>query len=125
MLHIVIIEDETEALEMMLDLLRQDGFNAIGYSSAEEFFMAKDRPVRCLYLVDWKLPGIKGIDIVKSIREKDKTSFIFMLTGYSSQEQLTKALSCGVDEYISKPFDYEVLLAKIKRASFGPSLLAN
>jgi DNA-binding response OmpR family regulator len=112
-----IVEDEQGMLESLMVLFEEDGFSVNGFSSAEDFFMASDRPSRCIYLVDWNLPGIKGLDVIKAIRKNDAVSPIFMVTAYNSSEQMVLALESGADDYITKPFNYDTLLIKVKNAS--------
>lgn len=114
--YVVIIEDEKEILEDLKYLLEKNQFSVFGHLSAEEFFSSKERPDHCVYLVDWNLPGIKGIDIIKTIRLKDKLSPIFMLSAYNKTEQIIEGLKSGADDYITKPFHYEELLVRVQNA---------
>lgn len=113
---IVIIEDEKEIVESLRYLLEKNQFTVHGYYSAEEFFSSKSRPEHSIYLVDWNLPGIKGIDIVRTIRLKDKLSPIFMMSAYNKSDQIIEGLQSGADDYITKPFNYEELLVKVGNA---------
>lgn len=113
---IVIIEDEKEIIESLRYLLEKNLFTVHSYLSAEEFFSAKSRPDHCVYLVDWNLPGIKGIDIIRTIRLKDKISPIFMMSAYNKSDQIIEGLQSGADDYITKPFNYEELLVRVGNA---------
>jgi DNA-binding response OmpR family regulator len=113
---IVIIEDERDILDGLKQLLERTGFEVYGYYSAEEFFSAKERPEHCVYLFDWNLPGIKGIDIVKTIRSKDKISPIFMMSANNKPDQIIEGLQAGADDYVTKPFNYDELLVRLENA---------
>ncbi len=113
---IVIIEDEKEIVESLRYLLEKNQFTVHSYFTAEEFFSAKARPEHCIYLVDWNLPGIKGIDIIRTIRLKDKLSPIFMMSAYNKSDQIIEGLQSGADDYITKPFNYEELLVRVGNA---------
>jgi two-component system alkaline phosphatase synthesis response regulator PhoP len=113
---VVIIEDEKEILEALKYLLERNGFVVQGHLSAEEFFSSRGRPDHCVYLVDWNLPGIKGIDIIRTIRLKDKLSPIFMLSAYNKPEQIIEGLKAGADDYLTKPFHYDELLVRVQNA---------
>lgn len=113
---IIIIEDEKDILEPLTYLLESNQFQVRAYTSAEEFFLAKDRPDYCLYLVDWNLPGIKGIDIIRSIRTKDKLSPIFMMSANNKPDQVIEGLRAGADDYLTKPFNYDELLVRLSNA---------
>ncbi len=114
--NVVIIEDEKEILEALKYLLEKNNFIVQGFQTAEEFFSSRIRPEHCVYLVDWNLPGIKGVDIVKTIRLKDKLSPIFMISAYNKTDQIIEGLQSGADDYITKPFNYDELLARIGNA---------
>lgn len=113
---IVIIEDERDILDGLKQLLERTGFEVFGYYSAEEFFSGKERPEHCVYLFDWNLPGIKGIDIVKTIRSKDKISPIFMMSANNKPDQIIEGLQAGADDYVTKPFNYDELLVRLENA---------
>lgn len=114
--NVVIIEDEKEIVEAIKFVLEKNDFQVFGYGSAEEFFSTKNWPSQCVYLVDWNLPGIKGIDIIKTIRLNDKISPIFMVSAYNSKDQIVEGLKCGADDYITKPFNFEELLVRVSNA---------
>jgi two-component system alkaline phosphatase synthesis response regulator PhoP len=113
---IVIIEDEKDIVESLQYLLEKNEFDVSAFLSAEEFFSAKSRPDHCVYLVDWNLPGIKGLDIIKTIRLKDKISPIFMMSAYNKADQVIEGLESGADDYITKPFNYDELLVRVGNA---------
>ena len=114
--NIIIIEDEKDILDALRQLLGRNEFNVMGFLSAEDFFSAKDRPEHCVYLFDWNLPGIKGIDIVRTIRNKDKISPIFMMSANNKADQIIEGLQAGADDYVTKPFNYDELLVRIENA---------
>lgn len=113
---VVIIEDEKEIIEALKYLLEKNNFVVQGYLSAEEFFTAKNKPENSVYLIDWNLPGIKGIDIVRTIRMNDKISPIFMVSAYNKTEQIIEGLKSGADDYLTKPFNYDELLVRVVNA---------
>ena len=115
--NVVIIEDEEQIVESLRYLLDKEKYTVESFQSAEAFF-AKGSPKRhCLYLVDWNLPGIKGIDIIRTIRTQDKISPVFMMSAYDKPEQILEGLKAGADDYLTKPFCYEELMMKVSNAS--------
>ena len=122
---IVIIEDEKEIVESLKFLLEKNEFTVHAFLSAEEFFNAKHPEEHCVYLVDWNLPGNKGIDIVRTIRHKDKISPIFMMSAYNKSDQIIEGLQSGADDYITKPFNYEELLVRVSNAHLKITTLAD
>jgi two-component system alkaline phosphatase synthesis response regulator PhoP len=114
---IVVIEDEKDILDALKILLEKNGFTVYPFLSAEEFFSSKDKPDHTIYLVDWNLPGIRGVDVVKTIRIKDKIAPIFMMSANNKPDQIIEGLQSGADDYITKPFNYNELLVRVNNAS--------
>lgn len=113
---VTIIEDEQEIGESLSIFLRRKNFEVKHYLSAEEFFSDRDAATDCIYLVDWNLPGIKGIDIIRTIRTRDKFSPIFMVSANSQNQDILQGLKAGADDYLTKPFDFDALAVRIENA---------
>ena len=113
---VTIIEDEKEIGESLAMFLKSKKFEVKHYLSAEDFFSDRAAPPDCIYLIDWILPGIKGIDIIKTIRTRDKLSPIFMLSAYSKSQEVVEGLKAGADDYLTKPFDFDGLAMRIENA---------
>jgi DNA-binding response OmpR family regulator len=111
---VFVIDDEVDFLNSIREFLENDQFEVICFQSGEDLFQTQQTPQHCLYLVDWNLPGINGCEIIKKIRRRDKISPIFIISGNNKHEQILEGLKSGADDYITKPFDSEVLLLKIK-----------
>lgn len=112
---IVIIEDERDIIESLKYMIEKHDFEVIAHESAESLFTNFQNNF-CIYLIDWNLPGIKGVDIVRTIRSKDKISPIFMISANSSPEHIIEGLKTGADDYLVKPFSYDALMVKLTNA---------
>ncbi len=113
---VVIIEDEKDIVESIRYFLKKNGYEVEAFETAESFFSLNNRPENCVYLVDWNLPGIKGTDLIRTIRMKDKLSPIFMISAYNKPDQIVEGLQSGADDYITKPFNFDELLVRITNA---------
>jgi DNA-binding response OmpR family regulator len=113
---VVIIEDQPEIAESISVILSKSGFSAKLYATAEDFLNDQNKFTQSIYLIDWNLPGMNGLDVVKTIRKSDKFSPIFMLTGSIKHESMMEALKSGVDDYITKPFSFDNLLVRVENA---------
>ena len=113
---IFIIEDETSIIRLVQHNLEKDGFIVSSAINGNEGKKDLKKFEPNLLLLDWMLPDLSGIEICKSIR-KD-TSFknlpVIMLTAKGEEEDKIKGLDSGADDYLTKPFSYNELLARIK-----------
>src|SRR5690606_23583245 len=67
-----------------------------------------------LLILDWMLPGIEGVEVARRLRQARVDTRILMLTARDSTPDVVHGLDCGVDDYLSKPFAFEVLLARLR-----------
>lgn len=112
MVDILLIEDNEELGTLLCDFLRRDGFSVFHAATGEEglaYFAGN--PVK-LVLLDIMLPGLDGFSVCGTIREKANIPII-IVSARSDKEDKIQGLRFGADDYIEKPFDIDVLLAKI------------
>ncbi|HHE9423169.1 phosphate regulon transcriptional regulator PhoB [Haemophilus sp. HN_Hi10] len=112
---ILIVEDECAIREMIALFLSQKYYDVI---EASDFKTAinkiKENPK--LILLDWMLPGRSGIQFIQYIKKQESyaTIPIIMLTAKSTEEDCITCLNAGADDYITKPFSPQILLARIE-----------
>ena len=113
---IFIIEDETSIIQLVQHNLEKEGFIIASSENGNEGLKQLKKFEPNLLLLDWMLPDLSGIEICKNIRKdnKFKTLPIIMLTAKGEEEDKIKGLESGVDDYLTKPFSYKELLARIK-----------
>ena len=113
---IFIIEDETSIIKLVQHNLEKEGFSVSSSENGNEGLKQLKKFEPNLLLLDWMLPDLSGIEICKHIRKdnKFKTLPIIMLTAKGEEEDKIKGLESGVDDYLTKPFSYKELLARIK-----------
>lgn len=114
--NICIIEDEKDIVEALTTFLVSQDYEVMSFNSAEEFYQSDSESFTGLYLVDWNLPGESGVNIISNIRKYDKISPIFIVSAYAKDDKLLEGLKSGADDYITKPFSLEELLARIENA---------
>jgi DNA-binding response OmpR family regulator len=112
---ILFLEDETEYLATLSSLLREQGYRVVETSKAEDALVqvGKNRPD--MILADIKLPGADGFDFFEQVKMMENcrgVPFIF-LTAYNNLEAELYAKKHGAADYITKPFDFEYLIARI------------
>lgn len=110
---ILVIEDEVSVLRFLKHSLEASGFNVIEAVNGNEGlrFAVETKPD--LIILDYGLPDISGLDILKKIREWSKTPIIF-LTARDSEDDKVEILDNGADDYLTKPFGVPELLARIR-----------
>ena len=113
---IFIIEDEASIIHLVQHNLEKEGFIIASSENGNEGLKQLKKFEPNLLLLDWMLPDLSGIEICKNIRKdnKFKTLPIIMLTAKGEEEDKIKGLESGVDDYLTKPFSYKELLARIK-----------
>lgn len=107
--RILIIEDDQDFRFMLKKALERKGFDVSEAGCYEEAEKCAEEYFFPLVLSDIRLPGRDGIDAVMRIKEiqKDKRTFVIIMTGFSDKEALIRAIKLGVDDYIAKPFTME------------------
>ncbi|XGC81662.1 response regulator transcription factor [Bdellovibrio bacteriovorus] len=115
LIHVLVVEDEQEIRELMaLHLLRQ-GYKVTECSSAEEALNEVNRnPNFQLFVLDWMLPGMSGVDLVGKIKAKVRDASVLMVTAMAEPQDIVAGLEKGADDYLTKPFNPGVLIARVK-----------
>ena len=115
-MHILFAEDSRMLAMPVIQALEQDGHrvtHVFDGVAAVEHFIAETPD---LILIDVTMPNMDGIEATRKIREMPTTKWvpIVMLTGLSSNEDLIKGLEAGADDYLLKPIDFTVLVARMR-----------
>ena len=113
---IFIIEDEPSIIQLIQFNLEKEGFIVSSSSNGNDGLKELKKFEPNLLLLDWMLPDLSGIDISKNIRKDNsfKDLPIIMLTAKGEEEDKIKGLDSGVDDYLTKPFSFNELMARIK-----------
>ncbi|MEH6905866.1 response regulator transcription factor [Neobacillus drentensis] len=113
---ILIVEDE-EKIARLLELeLEYEGYHVTKVMDGLEAFVAYKNGNWDLILLDVMLPGISGIELLRRIRLTNKSTPVLLLTAKSSVEDKVSGLDYGANDYITKPFQIEEVLARIRAA---------
>ncbi len=113
---LLVVEDEPEILEMLCFTLNRAGYSTITATSAEDALVKLDGPLPGLVIIDWMLPGLSGIELVRRMRREELTAKIplIMLTARGEEADKVKSFETGIDDYITKPFLPRELVARVK-----------
>ena len=114
--HIFVVEDEKPILTLLTYNLEKEGYKVSSSSNGEEALSLIKEKKPDLVLLDWMLPDLSGIKICQYLKqdEKVKNIPIIMLTAKGEEEDKVKGLNTGAEDYMTKPFSFPELLARIK-----------
>jgi len=113
MVDIFIVEDNNELCGLLCEFLRAEGYVVSSADTGEKALSLYEKYGARLVLLDINLPGMDGFAVCKRIRAKENTPII-ILTARSDKEDKLNGIVLGADDYIEKPYDIDILIAKIK-----------
>ncbi|PND36831.1 phosphate regulon transcriptional regulatory protein PhoB [Paucibacter aquatile] len=116
MSRILVVEDESAIAELISINLRHSGFEVTLASSADQAQYEVDRVLPDLVVLDWMLPGQSGLALARQWRGQQRTKDlpIIMLTARAEETDKVSGLDAGADDYLTKPFSTNELLARIR-----------
>ncbi len=113
-MHLLLVEDEKSLADIIKRGLEEEGYAVdVAYDGEEGLFMAQNEPSD-LIILDIMLPLIDGLAILKRIRKKGIRTPVLLLTARGTVADKVTGLDDGADDYLSKPFSFEELLARIR-----------
>jgi DNA-binding response OmpR family regulator len=112
MVDILIVEDNPELAGLLCDFLRGENYTVSVADSGEKALSLYERYGAKLIVLDIMLPGIDGFAVCKKIREESNTP-ILIVSAKTGKEDKLSGLLLGADDYIEKPYDIDIMLAKI------------
>lgn len=119
-MHILVIEDEPRMSALLHKGLSEQGHNVSAALDGAEGLKATLENKFDVVLLDIGLPGLSGYDVAQILRERNYPASILMLTAYNKEDQVVRGLNVGADDYLTKPFSFPELLARL-RAITRPS----
>lgn len=115
---ILVIEDEQDIRDLISFQLKTEGHNVIVAESVDKAITIVERPEKIdLFIIDWMLPGVmSGLEFTKKLKAQKAYADtpIIMITALTQPDNIVAALDAGADDYITKPFDLNVLQARIR-----------
>jgi DNA-binding response OmpR family regulator len=111
---ILIVDDDPELLELIQDALSMEDFEIEAVDEGGKALQRIEKVAYDLLILDWNLPAVSGIDLCRTYRRYGGKSPVMMLTGKSGVKDKVKGLEGGADDYMTKPFQVEELLARVK-----------
>ena len=113
MVDILLVEDNEEICSLLTDFLRAENYTVSTAATGEKALSLYEKYGARLVLLDINLPGMDGFSVCKNMRKNDNVPII-ILTARTERDDKLNGILLGADDYIEKPFDIEILIAKIK-----------
>jgi DNA-binding response OmpR family regulator len=116
--RVLVVEDEPLSREMLIRICRSHGHEVEGAEDGESAIVAIDAAPPSVVLLDVSMPGMSGLEVLRSIRERygaDRLPVI-MVSARAETEDVVAGLSAGANDYVTKPVTAEILLARLQMA---------
>ena len=121
-INLLFVDDEQQFLESMSTRLRLRGFNVIAVDRGEKALEAARGQNIDVALVDLKMPGIDGLEVLRKVKATRPEIEVIILTGHGSEKEEEEARRLGAFEYLQKPADTSELLGTVRSAwARGPT----
>ncbi len=126
-IKILLVDDEKEFVETLSERIRMRDHKSDVALDGEEALKLMDDDLPDVVVLDLKMPGIDGMEVLRRIRKAYPNVQVIMLTGHGSDKDEKEARKLGAFEYLQKPVEIETLMKKIKKAykqKFESSMMA-
>jgi adenylate cyclase len=113
---VLVADDRVDNAELVRDLLSLEGYQVISVYDGQQALMAVDKYAPDLVILDLDMPVVDGYEVCQRLKANPATADIpvLMVTGWTQADQRVKGLQIGAEDYVTKPFDYRELLARVK-----------
>ncbi|NUP74994.1 MAG: response regulator [Sinomonas sp.] len=116
MTRVLVVEDEAQIARALQINLRVHGYEAVTTPSGEAALEAAASQPADIVVLDLGLPGMDGIDVIRRLREWTSVPIIVLSARHAAEDKV-EALDAGADDYVTKPFGLEELLARLRAAA--------
>jgi DNA-binding response OmpR family regulator len=113
-MRVLVIEDERQMADLLRKGLEEEGYAVNVMYDGEQGLEAAFNFEFDAIILDVMLPRMNGFEIARRLREKRRQTPILMLTARDTEADVVKGLNLGADDYLTKPFSFEVLLARLR-----------
>jgi two-component system, OmpR family, response regulator MprA len=116
-MQILVVEDEGRMAELLEQALHEEGHQVVlARDGREGFEIARYSPFDVIVL-DVMLPGMDGLAVARKLRERGNQTPVLMLTARDAPADIVNGLNSGADDYLTKPFSLDILLARLRAVS--------
>jgi DNA-binding response OmpR family regulator len=123
-MKILVVEDDRTVGQYVLRGLQEQGFQADLVPDGTEALNARSHGNYDLVILDLRLPGMTGFEVLRTLRDRGNATPVLVLTAQDAVDFKVQALRSGADDYVTKPFAFEELLARVEALGRRPKQLA-
>lgn len=116
-IQVLVVDDELDIREGSERILSRVGFDVLKASTGMEALSLLERQTIPIILLDLKMPGMDGMEVLKRIRQLHEEILVIVITGFATVETAIEAMKQGAYDFIAKPFEPEQLRLVVKRAA--------
>ncbi len=113
---ILLVDDEKEFVSTLAERLRIRGIHAVEANSGEEALRLLDAEPPQLVVLDVKMPGMSGLEVLKRIKSSHPHIPVVLLTGIGTEQEGTEGLTLGASDFLMKPLQIDELIKRIRSA---------
>jgi len=123
-LNLLVVEDERAVRECCREVARSLGFSAQTAESRDEAYRALNAASIDVVLLDLRLPGNNGLDVLREIKRRRPETVVIVMTGFATVQSAVQAMKLGAYDYITKPFNFDELRLELERVTAHLKLTA-
>jgi len=112
--RILVVDDEPSMRELLAIVLRREGYEVVLAENGRTALELLERDPIDLLISDIKMPDISGVDVLRAAKKADQDVLAIMITAFASTETAVEAMRLGACDYLSKPFDVDLLKMKVR-----------
>ena len=115
-IRVLLVDDEAEFVQTLSERIRMRGLDTDIALNGEEALALLSRSMPDVMILDLKMPGMDGLEVLRWVKKKHLNIPVLVLTGHGSDQDLKETTRLGAFDYLQKPVDIETLIAHIQRA---------
>lgn len=116
-LRVLFVDDEEDLVSTVVERLELRGIEAAGAVSGEQALALIEKQPFDVVLLDVRMPGLGGLDVIKRIKQSHPELEVVLLSGHGAREDVETGLRLGAFDYLQKPVDLENIIAILHRAA--------
>src|SRR5271157_1910821 len=115
--NILVVDDDAETLELLREILGEEGYRVVTAGSAEQALEIGQHAMFDVIIIDIRVgPELQGVDVLRAYKSVQPESEVILITAFGSMETAIEAVKAGAFDYISKPFEIDEVLLQVNRA---------